>query len=77
MQRAAQVLARLVAAFLLAALCAVWGWRAGITYAARPPDYSRYEPAQLSWVAEGIMERISELEDELASVQRLQDEKLP
>lgn len=65
---------RLIAALLLAGLCFVVGLRAG--YAARRPDYENYGLAELSWVTEGIMERISELEDELKYVQLLQREKL-
>lgn len=61
-------LTRVLAAVILAALCAFWGWRAGLAYTARPPHYSSYGPAQLTWVEEGIMERISKLEDELAQV---------
>lgn len=70
-------LAKVLAAAVLGALCASWGWRAGIaraglTRAARPADYSSYGPAQLTWVEEGILERISKLEDELARVRELQ-----
>ena len=36
-----------------------------------PVDYATLNKDELSWVREGIMERISELEDELAYVQRL------
>lgn len=32
------------------------------------PDYTTYTADELSWVREGIMERISELEDELERV---------
>lgn len=36
------------------------------------PDYTTYTKDELSWVREGIMERISELEDELERVTELQ-----
>ncbi len=67
---------RLAAVLALAAIGFFWGWRAGLAYAARQPDYGAYDPAQLSWAAEGIMERISELEDELDRVRELQQEKM-
>ena len=40
------------------------------------PSWEELDPAQLSWVIEGIQERISELEDDLLRVQKLQWEKL-
>lgn len=40
------------------------------------PSWEELDPAQLSWVIEGIQERISELEDDLLRVQKLQREKL-
>ena len=44
----------------------------------RPPEsvWENMSPAQLSWVAEGIAERISELKDDLAYVRQLQAEKM-
>ena len=66
--------ARLAAALLLAAMAYAWGLRVG--YAAPRPweatDYDAMTPAELSWVAEGIQERMSDLLDDLAAVQRLQ-----
>ena len=70
MQRRAYVLARLLAALLLAALCASWGYRAGMAYAARPPDYSAYNSAQMSWIIEGIWERASAEADRAGKIQR-------
>ena len=70
--------ARLAAALLLAAMAYAWGLRTGYT-APRPwelTDYDAMAPAELSWVAEGIMERMSDLADDLATVQRLQAAKL-
>ena len=45
----------------------------------RRPTETAWEdmsPTQLSWAAEGITERISELTDDLARVQRLQAQKM-
>lgn len=63
---------RVAAALALAVLGALWGWRAGQARAARPADYSGYDPAQLSWVQEGIQERIAALEQELETVREIQ-----
>ena len=62
----------LAAALLIAALLMTVTWRL------RQTDLTPWEEmdkAQLSWVAEGIRERISELEDDLARVLELQREK--
>lgn len=64
-------LRRLAAALLLAAIGFALGQRFGQVPAASPPDYSAYDRAQLSWAAEGIMERISELEDQLTQVRAI------
>lgn len=40
-----------------------------------PVDYTTLTPAELSWVREGIMERISELEDEMKRVTDIQNLK--
>lgn len=70
MQRRAYVLARLLAALLLAALCASWGWRAGVAYANRPRDYTPYNSAQMSWIIEGIWERAASEADRAGRIQR-------
>lgn len=70
MQRRARVLARLLAALLLGALCAFWGWRSGVAYMNRPRDYSGYNSAQISWIIEGIWERASAEADRAGEIQR-------
>lgn len=70
---------RVIAGALLAAMLLgsyIWGSLNERNAARRRPDYTPYNADQLSWVAEGIMERISELEDFLEYVRALQDEKL-
>ena len=75
---------RLLAVLLLAALCLALGYAAGHAPDkppdASPPDgvalWQTLPPDQLANVAEGILERISELEDELARVQELQAKRL-
>ena len=80
MRRAAR--AGLLLAFMLAAvvLTSTWIVRDTPVYAPRPPTGEAYwrtlDPAQLSWVAEGIMERISALQDELDAVRAIQEEML-
>lgn len=66
-------LRRLLAAVLLCALCASWGWRSGLAYAARPRDYTPYNSAQMSWIIEGIWERAAA---EAARAGKAQQEKL-
>ena len=67
-----------MAAAVLAVVCFVFGWCSGTINAATPVEtaydqpWEDMAPSELSWVAEGTMERISELEDDLAYVQQLQ-----
>ena len=70
MTRRGYALARVLAALLLAALAASWGWRSGLAYAARPPDYSAFNSAQMSWVIEGIWERAASEADRAGRIQR-------
>lgn len=74
------VVKRLLAVVLLAVLCFILGRASasvGLDPAELPPeDYTTYDPASLSWVQEGILERISELQDELAVVREIQREKM-
>lgn len=63
---------RAAAALALAAIGFLWGWRTALRQTAAPPDYGAYDQAQLSWAAEGIMERVSELQDELELIRSLQ-----
>lgn len=60
----------LLAAALLGALCFWWGVRTG-SMPARRPAPETMSPAELTWAAEGIMEQISALEDQLARVRAL------
>lgn len=46
-----------------------------VTQYQQEPSWEELDPAQLSWVIEGIQD-ISELEDDLLRVQKLQWEKL-
>ena len=65
--------ARLVAALLLAALAFGWGLRVGYT-ATRPweiTDFAALPADQLTWVIEGIQERIAVLTDRLAEAQQV------
>ena len=64
----------MAAAVLLLLLGFIWGWRTGLASGARFMARGGYDRARLSWVAEGIMERISELRDELVQVRSLMDE---
>ena len=68
-RRAAQI----AAALALAALGFMWGVRTGAASSGRPAP-EEYDPAELTWVAEGLMEEISELEDELARVQAMMEQ---
>lgn len=68
--------ARVAAALLLAALAFGMGLRAGRAGCEpdppwEAPDYMTLTPDQLTWVIEGIQERISELEDDLDEAQRV------
>ena len=67
---------RVLALLLIMAVCFSWGVRTGQVPAHRRPDYAKMDPAQLSAVAEAIAERIAQMEDELALVGRIQQEKL-
>ena len=65
---------RLIAAAAVAAFMAAAG-----SAAPRQRPHEAWEdmcPAQLTWVAEGLSERISELQDDLAYVWQLQAEKM-
>lgn len=69
---------RLLAALLLAAMAYHWGLRVGYE-TTRPweiTDYGPLDAAQMSWVIEGIQERISVLHDRLASAVETQQVKL-
>ncbi len=70
MRRRGQALARLLALLILGALCASWGWRAGVAYATRPRDYTPYNSAQMSWIIEGIWERAASEADRAGRIQR-------
>ena len=77
MRRGGVTAAKLAALALLLVFAFVLGRHAVQEPAQAPePDYDTYDPAQLSWVIEGIQERISELQDELHYVVHLQAEKL-
>lgn len=59
---------------LFSLFIAVLSFCGGVLYgqnnlADRPSDYSDYNAVEMSWVIEGIQERISELQDELAMAQ--------
>ena len=71
-----RVLIKLGAVALIAALSFTWGARVGSIVGHRWKDYEAYDTAQLSNIAEGLREQISQLEDELETVQRLQREKM-
>ena len=69
---------RLLAALLLAAMAFYWGLRVGYERT-RPwelTDYEGLDAAQMSWVIEGIQERISDLTDRLERATEDQKEKL-
>ena len=70
--------ARLLAAVLLAALAFYWGLRVGyeVTRPWELTDYGPLDAAQMSWVIEGIQERISALNDRLARAVEAQQAKL-
>ena len=70
--------ARIAALALLLAFFFVLGRDTASAPVQEPPapDYSTYDAAQLSWVIEGTMERISELQDDLKELQAIQREKL-
>ena len=70
MQRRTYTLARLLALLLLGALCASWGWRAGLAKANQAPDYSSYSSAQMSWIIEGIWERAGAEAERAARIQQ-------
>lgn len=61
---------RIAAAMLMMVIGVCWGWRICAYRAAKTPDYSAYTADELSWVEEGILERISEMEDELERVRQ-------
>lgn len=63
----------MLAALTLAAMGFVWGMRSGLAWSVRDPYYRNCDPAQLTWVEEGILERISKLQDELARVRGMQN----
>ena len=67
---------RILALMLIMAVCFSWGLRTGLTPSYRRPDYAVLDAAQLSYVAEGLQERIAALTDELARVTALQQAKL-
>lgn len=73
---------RILALLLIMGVCFFWGlWVAsdtpmGQAPACQNPDYESMDAAQLANVAEGIQERISALQDELALVVSIQREKL-
>ena len=69
MRRAAAVLAALA----IMAIGFVLGLRSGGGRAVGKPDYGARTPAELSWIAEGIQERISQMNDELERVRRLME----
>ena len=63
---------RVLAVIVLSCIFFVLGYKAGYAEATAWPDYRDYDPAQLSWVAEGIQERMSDLQDELDYVREVQ-----
>lgn len=69
MMRAAAV----IAALAMMAIGFALGLRSGGGRAAEKPDYGACTPAELSWIAEGIQERISQMNDELKRVRRLME----
>lgn len=56
----------------MAAAGYVLGLHAGREEHAGRADFSTYTPEELSWVAEGIMEEISELRDDLREIRGMQ-----
>ena len=66
-------LVKLLAALLLLVMGFWWGVRTGAAPVRR--DLSSYSKAQLTWAAEGILEQISELEDDLARVRAMMEQK--
>ncbi len=78
MQRHPYILARLLAGLLALAMLALCG--TAMVRDRRQPageiSWEDMDPAQLSWVIEGIQERISALQDDLARAIKAQREKL-
>lgn len=70
--------ARLLATLLLVALAFCWGLRVGydVTRPWELTDYGSLDAAQMSWVVEGIQERISTLQDRLTRAVEAQQAKL-
>ena len=82
-----RLISQVVAAALLAAIFFSIGKDAGRAMATRPPAaaqatgpdraaWDALNAEQMSWVIEGIQERMSELSDDLHYAQHLQAEKL-
>lgn len=72
------IVARVLAVLLVACLAFAWGRRTG--YETGHPweltDYDGIDAAQMSWVIEGLQERISELQTRLVRATEAQQEKL-
>lgn len=69
-------LCRIIAVIVICAICFSWGFCTGSRRLTAPTDYTQFNAAQLSWVIEGIEERMSELSDDLHYAQHLQAEKM-
>ena len=69
-------LCRIIAVLVICAICFSWGFRTGSRRLTAPTDYTQFNAAQLSWVIEGIEERMSALRDDLARAIEAQREKL-
>lgn len=78
MRHSKRMIALLLGSLLLISLVFYWGYRTGYA-CARPweiTDYGNLDAAQMSWVIEGIQERIVDLEDRLDRAIETQRQKL-